>query len=168
MNGRRVRLAVLAPLAVSSLALGSMTFSASTAVAATPSCSVARATAANTVQVSGKDFKANRTVVVASSDGADGSAKADASGNFSLTITGAEGAVSAQQVGGTEAQCGSVAEQEKKNAQDQFSQGYRQGFADMRKDCKKNMPQQDVAPDPNWEAGFDKGAAAAAKQFCND
>lgn len=168
MNGRRVRLAVLAPLAVSSLALGSVTFSAASAAAATPSCSVARATDPNAVQISGQDFKPNKTIVVASSDGADGSVKADASGSFSLKITGAEGAVSAQQVGGPEAKCGSVAEQEKQGAQKQYAEGWNAGYAAKKKDCKAQPPQGAVPLDENWKEGFNAGAAEAAKKFCKD
>ncbi|MEV6572325.1 hypothetical protein [Streptomyces sp. NPDC051577] len=55
---------------------------------------------------------------------------------------------------------------EGQTAPEQFRQGFRQGFQDLRQDCGKK-PQQGVAPvDPNWEKGYTAGAAAATKQFC--
>ncbi|AYN39451.1 hypothetical protein D9753_11580 [Streptomyces dangxiongensis] len=124
----------------------------------------------NAVQVSGNGFKANKTVVVDSSAGADGSVKANANGRFFTTITGARGFVTAHQVGTSMAKCGFVRQGQQNNAKAQYRQGFSDGFADLKKDCKKNQQQQfDHAHrvDSNWQRGYNDGAAAAAKQFCN-
>ncbi|MFB0618255.1 hypothetical protein [Streptomyces sp. AGS-58] len=168
MNGRRVRLAVLAPLAVSSLALGSLSFSATTAAAASPSCSVGTGSGQNTVQVRGSGFKPNKTVVVDSSRGADGSVRANANGRFSTTIMGARGFVTAHQVGTSGARCGMAKPGQQNNAMMQYRQGFKDGFADLKKDCKKNQQQFAVPQkvDPNWQRGYNDGAALASKRFC--
>ncbi|MFF1284164.1 hypothetical protein [Streptomyces sp. NPDC058299] len=170
MNGRRVRLAVLAPLAVSSLALGSMTFSATTAAAASPSCSVGTGNGQNAVRVSGSGFKPNKSIVVDSSQGADRSVRANGNGSFSTTIMGARGFVTAHQVGTSGARCGMVKKGQQNDAKAQYRQGFKDGFADLKKDCKKNQHQFAVPQkvDPNWQKGYDAGAATASKQFCND
>ncbi|MEV5144469.1 hypothetical protein [Streptomyces sp. NPDC052727] len=169
MNGRRVRLAVLAPLAVSSLALGAVTFTASTATAASPTCGVRSTNDPKNLQVSGKDFKPNKAVAVESANGSEGTVKTDASGSFSLTVTDASGTVSAQQVGGPEVKCGTAEQGEQKNAREQFRQGFKDGFADIKQDCKENKKNQGVtAADPNWQSGYKAGAEAALKRFCKD
>ncbi|MDN3261018.1 hypothetical protein QWJ26_14590 [Streptomyces sp. CSDS2] len=167
MNGRRVRLAVLAPLTVSSLAWGAVTFSAPTAAAASPSCSVTSTNTPGNLQVSGRDFRPNKSVAVESANGSEGSVKADATGRFSLTVTGASGTVSAQQIGGPVVGCGTAAEGEQKNAREQFREGFRQGFATVRENCDKRERQRGFARvDENFERGFNAGADAAARRFC--
>ncbi|MFF4716109.1 hypothetical protein ACFY2V_32655 [Streptomyces eurythermus] len=169
MNGRRVRLAVLAPLAVSSLALGTVTFSATTAAAASPTCSVRNTDNPRNLLVSGKDFRPNKSVAVESADGAEGSVRADATGRFTLTVTDASGTVSAQQIGGSVVGCGTAEEGEQGNAQEQYKKGFDQGFATVRKNCAATEPQQGFAAvDPNFEKGFKDGAKQASRQFCED
>ncbi|MEU5082184.1 MULTISPECIES: hypothetical protein [Streptomyces] len=172
MNGRRVRLAVLAPLAVSSLALGAVTFSAPTATAASPTCSVRNTDNPNNLLVSGKDFKPNKSVAVESANGAEGNVKADATGRFSLTVTDASGTISAQQIGGPVVGCGTAEEGEQKNAKEQYREGFDQGFASVKKNCNaqqqgQQQQQQGIAPvDENFQRGFKDGADAAANRFC--
>jgi hypothetical protein len=167
MNGRRVRLAVLAPLAVSSLALGAVTFSAPTATAASPTCSVRNTGNPNNLLVSGRDFRPNKSVAVESANGSEGSVRADATGRFSLTVTDASGTVSAQQIGGPVVGCGTAEEGEQKNAKEQFNEGFRQGFAAVRENCDRREPQRGFARvDENFERGFNAGADAAARRFC--
>ncbi|MFG2932286.1 hypothetical protein [Streptomyces achromogenes] len=167
MNGRRVRLAVLAPLAVSSLALGAVTFSAPAATAASPTCSVTGTDNPNNLLVSGRDFRPNRSVAVESANGSEGSVRADATGRFSLTVTDASGTVSAQQIGGPVVGCGTAAEGEQKNAKEQFNEGFRQGFAAVRENCDRREPQRGFARvDENFERGFNAGVDAATKRFC--
>ncbi|MFF8724972.1 hypothetical protein ACF073_00600 [Streptomyces sp. NPDC015171] len=165
MNGRRARLAVLAPVAVSSLAVGMVTFSAASARAASPDCGLAKTATPDILSVSGQDFKPNKQVALESGAGHEGAIKADASGAWTLQVSSAEGTITAQQIGGPEVKCGTVDQTEQKNAKAQYRQGFREGFADMKADCKSNPPQQ-AAPDPNWQQGFKDGSDVAAKRFC--
>lgn len=167
MNGRRVRLAILTPLAVSSLALGAVTFSAGTAGAASPSCGLSKTGTADVVQVTGKDFRPNKQVALESGAGNEGTVRSDANGGWSLQVGKAEGTITAQQIGGPEVRCGTVEETEQNDARAQFKQGYKEGFADMKADCRKNQ-RQGVAADPNWQEGYDKGSAAAERRYCED
>ncbi|MFF5437417.1 hypothetical protein [Streptomyces achromogenes] len=170
MNARRVRLAVLAPLAVSSLALGAVTFSAPTAAAASPSCSVRNTDNPNNLTVSGRDFKPNKSVAVESASGSEGSARADATGRFSLTVTDASGTVSAQQIGGPVVGCGTAEEGEQKNAKEQYRDGFDQGFAAVKRNCNAQQQQQQglVGVDENFQKGFKDGAKRAGQLFCED
>ncbi|MFF4847523.1 hypothetical protein [Streptomyces sp. NPDC001194] len=52
--------------------------------------------------------------------------------------------------------------------ENQYSTGFQQGLKDTLATCQKNAPKQ-VAPDPNWQAGYDKGAATALdSKRCTD
>ncbi|GAA2736101.1 hypothetical protein [Streptomyces nogalater] len=169
MNARRVRLAVLAPVAVSSLALGTVTFSASSAAAASPTCSVRNTENPRNLLVSGRDFRPNKSVAVESASGAEGSARADATGRFSLTVTGASGTVTAQQIGGPVVGCGTAEEGEQRNARQQYREGFRQGFATVRENCDTRERQRGFARvDENFEKGFKDGANLASRRFCED
>ncbi|MFE2553370.1 hypothetical protein ACFXGI_33265 [Streptomyces sp. NPDC059355] len=44
--------------------------------------------------------------------------------------------------------------------ENQYSTGFQQGLKETLATCQKNAPKQ-LAPDPNWQAGYDKGAATA-------
>ncbi|WP_405761881.1 hypothetical protein [Streptomyces sp. NBC_00045] len=46
-------------------------------------------------------------------------------------------------------------------SQDQYGKGFRQGLKDNLESCKKTQPQHLTQPDPNWQAGYDKGAETA-------
>ncbi|MEU9286858.1 hypothetical protein AB0D57_19625 [Streptomyces sp. NPDC048275] len=166
MNGYR-RLAVLAPLTVSSLVLGSLTFLAAPAhTAPAPSCGLSKSQTAGEATVNGKDFKPNKSVAFESAAGTEGTTKADASGKFTFTVKEAEGTVTAQQIGGPEVKCGTIAETEKKNAEEEFRRGFRDGLRETRETCKKEKPKTADALDPNYERGYDKGAARALERFC--
>ncbi|MGW6820334.1 hypothetical protein [Streptomyces sp. NPDC055005] len=74
------------------------------------------------------------------------------------TVTGA---------GGQSANCtgnGIAAEAEKEGdqtqANEQYRTGYTQGLKDTLATCEKNPP-KNLAPDPNWQSGYDKGAETA-------
>ncbi|MFI9187001.1 hypothetical protein ACIGXG_32810 [Streptomyces goshikiensis] len=45
-------------------------------------------------------------------------------------------------------------------ANEQYRTGYQQGLKDTLATCEKNPP-KNLAPDPNWQSGYDKGAATA-------
>ncbi|MFE4206850.1 hypothetical protein ACFRSX_15750 [Streptomyces goshikiensis] len=45
-------------------------------------------------------------------------------------------------------------------ANEQYRTGYQQGLKDTLATCEKN-PSKNLAPDPNWQSGYDKGAEAA-------
>ncbi|MCX4696389.1 hypothetical protein [Streptomyces sp. NBC_01408] len=67
---------------------------------------------------------------------------------------------------GEKAPCVDAKAAAQKNSREQFANGYRAGFTDLRKDCQKQPPQGTV--DPNFEKGFNAGAAAAEKRFCTN
>ncbi|QES50661.1 hypothetical protein DEJ50_25320 [Streptomyces venezuelae] len=46
-------------------------------------------------------------------------------------------------------------------AREQYRTGYQQGLKDTLETCEKNPPKGLAAPDPNWQAGYDKGAETA-------
>ncbi|WP_181796459.1 hypothetical protein [Streptomyces sp. WELS2] len=171
MNARRVRLAVLAPMAVSSLVLGTVTFSTTTAAAASPTCSVRNTGNPDNLLVSGNGFRPNKAVAVESANGSEGSVKADATGRFSLTVTDASGTVSAQQIGGPVVGCGTAEEGEQKNAKDQYNQGFKQGFAAVKENCDAQQQQQQnqglTRVDENFQRGFKDGAKQATEEFCD-
>ncbi|CAL9454347.1 MULTISPECIES: hypothetical protein [Streptomyces] len=168
MNARRVRLAVLAPLAVSSLALGTVTFSASTAAAASPTCSVRSTDNPRNLLVSGRNFEPHRLVAVSSASGGVRAVRAGATGRFSLTITDASGTVRARQSGGRTVRCGTAGTGQD-NARKQYREGFRQGFAAVRANCDATQPRQGFAAvDENFRKGFRDGARLASRQFCED
>ncbi|UFR02363.1 hypothetical protein KBP30_14750 [Streptomyces sp. Go40/10] len=165
MDGRRVRLAVLTPLAVSALTAGAVTAAAPPAAAASPTCGVSRADGPTHLEVVGEDFEPDKAVFVESAHGAEGTVRTDAAGAFSATISHAAGTVSARQVGGPEVRCGTAEQGARMNAQEQYAAGYKAGYAAMKNDCDvrdlKRVPVND-----NFRNGFEDGAAAAGKKFC--
>ncbi|MEU3860920.1 hypothetical protein AB0F03_26700 [Streptomyces sp. NPDC028722] len=94
--------------------------------------------------------------------------RTNANGGFFTTIMGASGLVTAHQVGTSGAKCGMAGNGQHNDAKAQYRQGFKDGFADLKKDCKKNQQQFAVPQkvDPNWQKGYDAGAAAASRQFC--
>ncbi|GGZ50630.1 hypothetical protein [Streptomyces subrutilus] len=164
---RRIRLAVMTPLIVSSLALGSASLLSSSAHAATPSltCSVKKSgtTGKFDVNVSGAQPGVRVTIKGGNSTA---SSLADDSGKASTAGFIPVGAVTAQQKN-TKVTCGTVKQAEQKDAQSQFSTGFRKGFADSKADCKKEGPPQGIAPlDANFVKGYNAGAQAAIDKFC--
>ncbi|MEF9903133.1 hypothetical protein [Streptomyces sp. P9-A2] len=168
MNGR-FRLAALAPLLVSSLAVGSVPLVAGSAqaVAPTATCHVTQSPGSSLFNIIGQGLtpgaevtikQANSTIIMTA--GADGKL----SGSAGLGATG--GPVTMQEKGGPTLSCGTVEQAEQQDAQDQFKKGFTQGFALAKATCKEQAPQGAVAVDPNFEKGFKEGAAAAIAQFC--
>lgn len=167
MNGRRVRLAVLVPLVVSSLTAGAVELAASPAAAASPTCGVSRADGRANLKVIGRDFESNKAVFIESAQGAQGTVRTDAGGNFSATITHARGTVTARQVGGPEVGCGTAERGGRQSAQEQYAAGYKAGYAAMKRACDVRRL-QGVTVNENFREGFRDGAAAAEKKFCGD
>ncbi|MEU6593164.1 hypothetical protein ABZ923_28740 [Streptomyces sp. NPDC046881] len=165
MKGRRVRLAVLTPLAVSALTAGTVALAAAPAAAASPTCGVSRADGPMHLEVVGEDFTPDKAVFIESAHGAEGTVRTDAGGAFSATISHAAGTVTARQAGGPEVRCGTAEQGARRNAQQQYAAGYKAGYAAMKNDCDvqdlKRVPVND-----NFRNGFADGAAAAAKKFC--
>ncbi|MEU9378555.1 hypothetical protein AB0D94_33045 [Streptomyces sp. NPDC048255] len=159
---RKIRTAVLAPLTVSSLLLGSVALTSNAAQAVpSASCTVKESATAGRFDVTGKGFQPGKAVLLESRNGTSTST-ANAKGEVSSTGFFTSPAVTAVQFGTAEVTCGTVQETEQKDAQDQYRKGFRQGLADTKEDCKKEPPKQGVAPlDPNFEKGYNAGAAAA-------
>ncbi|WP_412075598.1 hypothetical protein ACLF6K_06675 [Streptomyces xanthophaeus] len=170
---RRIRLTVLTPLVVSSLALGSVPLLASSAQAAAPSltCSLKQtpgATGKYDVHVTGA--QPGVKVVIKggtpqnqfiSTSLADDDGVATTSGFIPV------GRVTAEQEAEGEVSCGTVKQAEQQDAQAQYAAGYRKGRADTKADCKVEAPPQGVAPlDPNYERGYNAGAKSAEEEFC--
>ncbi|WP_329361192.1 hypothetical protein [Streptomyces sp. NBC_01483] len=161
---RRMRMAVLSPLSVSALALGSMTFFAAPAQSAAPSCAVAQG-AGTAITVTGKSFVPNKTVVI-DSGGSDGSAKANATGVFTVSLPDATGTVTAQQINGAAVKCGTVEEQKASEDKAAFDEGWQAGFKRGKDTCKTTPLQGEVANSEQFNKGFDAGAKTAVDKFC--
>lgn len=167
---RKIRLAVLAPLTISSLLLGSVALTMSSAQAVpSATCTVTDSKTAGKFDVSGKGWKPGKTVFLEANNTHTASLKTNANGEFSSTDFFPAGAtITALQPGVPEATCGTAKDTEQKDAQEQYRMGYRQGVADTKADCKKDAPKQGVAAlDPNYEKGYNAGAAAVlASALC--
>ncbi|MGW5664305.1 hypothetical protein ACWEWG_30210 [Streptomyces sp. NPDC003758] len=166
----RSRLAALAPLALSSLALGSLPLTAAPAQAATPkaTCHVTQdAQKPDRFNVIGTGLTPGADVSI-SQGGATAFLRASADGGLSGTLTVSQkgGPVSMQEEGGPKLSCGSVKQAEEQQTQDQFAKGFKDGFNLAKATCKAQAPQGVTAVDPNYEKGFNAGAAAAIAKFC--
>ncbi|WP_411107722.1 hypothetical protein [Streptomyces sp. cmx-4-9] len=163
----RTRLAVLTPLLVSSLGLGAVGLAVSSAHAAVPDASCLVKTQHNgaKVTVNGSGFKPKTKVLVEGSTGKTFTANVTGSGSFGVANLPA-GSYTATQSGTGEVSCGSAKESGQKDAQGQFRKGFKDGFADLRQDCKQKANPGLTAVDPNYEKGYTAGAAQAVKQFC--
>ncbi|TDU77522.1 hypothetical protein [Streptomyces sp. KS 21] len=164
----RIRLAVLAPVVVSSLALGSAPLLAASAqAAAVPSltCSVKQtpnATGKYDVSVTGA--QPGTTVTVHGGNATNQfnfATKADDDGNASTSGFIPAGKVTASNED-DKVSCGTVKQAEQKNAQDQYNAGFQRGLFETLKTCKENSAQQRLAqPDPNYERGYNAGVDKA-------
>ncbi|MFD9334961.1 hypothetical protein ACFWBF_11230 [Streptomyces sp. NPDC060028] len=168
---RRVSLAVLAPVMVSSLALGSVAFLGEPAQSAVPSasCSVSQnPQKPDGFDVKGEGFTPGERVVIQAQNGEGLRLTATADGTVSIAGIPKEASPFTMKQGdGPKITCGTVKEAEQKGAQDEYRKGYRQGVADTKADCKAEPPKHGLAPlDPNYEKGYNAGAAAALAQFC--
>ncbi|MEU6893997.1 hypothetical protein ABZ934_19760 [Streptomyces sp. NPDC046557] len=169
---RRIRLAVMAPLAVSALTFGSVSLLAGSAQAAAPSlsCSVKQSATAGKydvtltggqpgVEVTFTGGTSNHRFI--SSTQANDSGVASTGGFIPV------GAVTAEQ-GGKKITCGTVKEAEQQDARAQYSAGFKKGFDETKANCKAAAPPQGFNQlDPNFEKGFNAGAKAALEsKFC--
>ncbi|MFI8518201.1 hypothetical protein ACIGEZ_10330 [Streptomyces sp. NPDC085481] len=162
-------MAVLAPLTISSLLLGSVALTMSSAQAVpSATCTVKESATAGKFDVTGKGWKPGKIVFFESNNTHTATRTANAAGEVSVTAFFPAGTITALQPGVPEATCGTVKETEQKDAQEQYRMGYRQGVADTKEDCKKEPPKQGVAAlDPNYEKGYNAGAAAVlASALC--
>ncbi|MFI6150687.1 hypothetical protein [Streptomyces sp. NPDC051109] len=167
---RCIGLAVVAPVMVSSLALGSVAFLPGAAQAAVPtaSCSVKQsAQKPDEFDIEGQGFRPGEPVNVQTKTGFGVIFIAKADGTVSTGAAKDQAPFTMKQGNGPKISCGTVNEDGQKDAQVQYRTGYRQGVADTKADCKKEPPKQGVAPlDPNYEKGYNAGSAAALAQFC--
>lgn len=162
---RRMRMAVLPPLTISALALGSVTLFATPAQSAGPSCAMAQGAAGTPVTVTGKSFVPNKTVIV-DSGGSDASIKANVTGAFTVTLPDATGTVTAQQLNGPAVKCGTVEEQEASESKASFDEGWQMGFKRGKATCNTAMPRGAVANEEQFNKGFAVSAKAAVDKFC--
>ncbi|MED7821183.1 hypothetical protein [Streptomyces chiangmaiensis] len=160
----------MAPLALSSLALGSLPLMAGSAQAVTPkaTCHVTQdAQKPERFNVVGTGLTPGADVTVAQG-GHKTFFTATAEGKLSsnLTIASTGGTVTMQEEGGPMLTCGTVKQAEEKQTQDQYAKGYEDGFKLAKATCKAQAPQGITTLDPNYEKGFNAGAAAAIAKYC--
>ncbi|MEV6729805.1 hypothetical protein [Streptomyces sp. NPDC051364] len=163
----RIRLAVLAPVLVSSLALGSAPLLAASAqAAAVPSltCSVKQTpNAAGKYDVTATGAQPGTTVTFRGGTANKFSAEVTVNDGGTATTSGfiPVGKVTASNQD-EKVSCGTVKEAEQQDAQAQYSKGFRKGLAETQEGCKKKPQNQNLAQlDPNYEKGYNAGAAAA-------
>ncbi|GGT54760.1 hypothetical protein [Streptomyces atratus] len=170
MNGR-FRFIALAPLAVSSLALGSVSFATGSAQAVAPAatCHVTQDPGGNAFNVIAQGLTPGSPVQlrvggkitpVALEAGADGGLQT------SLSVITGFGAMTLQEEGGPRLTCGTVKQAEEKEVNDQLAMGFKAGFAAAKEACTAELPAGIAAPDPNFEKGFNMGKDAAIARFC--
>lgn len=169
---RRIRLAVLAPLAVSTLAFGSASLLGGSAQAAAPSlsCSVKQSATAGKYDVTLTGGQPGVEVTFTggtSNHRFTSTTQANDSGVASTSGFIPVGAVKAEQ-GGQKITCGTVKEAQQQDARAQYSAGFKKGFAETKANCKAPAPQNNLTQlDPNFEKGFNAGAKAALEsKFC--
>ncbi|MFD6937165.1 hypothetical protein ACFYRL_34615 [Streptomyces goshikiensis] len=171
----RIRVALFTPLIASSLAVGTLGFAVSSAHAAQSaaptkaSCSTKASTnGTGRVTVSGTGFRPSTKVLLEGSTGKTFTASVTPSGGFAVANL-EDADYSATQSGTGEIACGSAKAAEQKDAKAQFKEGFSQGFALVKADCKKLNQQNKnnlAAVDPNFEKGFKAGSELAAQRFC--
>ncbi|MFF9005310.1 hypothetical protein [Streptomyces goshikiensis] len=171
----RIRVALFTPLIASSLAVGTLGFAVSSAHAAQSaaptkaSCSTKASTnGTGRVTVSGTGFRPSTKVLLEGSTGKTFTASVTAGGGFAVANL-EDADYSATQSGTGEIACGSAKAAEQKDAKAQFKEGFSQGFALVKADCKKLNQQNKnnlAAVDPNFEKGFKAGSELAAQRFC--
>ncbi|NXY96246.1 hypothetical protein HYE82_18010 [Streptomyces sp. BR123] len=164
---RRIRLAALAPLVVSSLALGPAALLTGSAEAAAPSlvCSVKKSATAGKYDVSVTGATPGVSVTVTGGTPQNqfaSTALADDNGDMTTSGFIPVGRVKAGEEGGTMVNCGTVKQAEQQDAQAQYSAGFQKGMAETRAGCaKKPLAQGFAQVDPNFEKGYNAGAQAA-------
>ncbi|MFI9269155.1 hypothetical protein ACIGXM_00300 [Kitasatospora sp. NPDC052896] len=172
---RTCRLAMLAPLVLSSLALGPAA-SAHPVAGQAPALASAKAKCLLTQDtanskpdapkfiLAGAGFKAHS---VSFAGGNGGGVTTTTNGSFSVNDLNAGRYTAKSDKDGT-VNCGRTPQATggQKNAKAQYRQGFSDGFAAIKKDCEAKPPQSLATVNPNYVKGFDDGAALATKQFC--
>ncbi|MEU8585700.1 hypothetical protein AB0C59_01610 [Streptomyces sp. NPDC048664] len=180
---RTRRLAVLAPLVVSSLALAPVAAAhAASGPAHSPAAVPAKARCLLTQDAANSKPGDPKFTLLASGLKSDGvsfsggngggfSKVTDGAISFSglnpgtYTITGdKDGTVKCGKTPGAK----TTDNGEKQDAKKQFKKGFSDGFAAVKKACDAKLPQGLTAVDPNYESGFKAGAALAATTFCGE
>ncbi|MFD8859807.1 hypothetical protein [Streptomyces vinaceus] len=173
MRKTLVRISVLAPLVASPLVLGPLAAALPAAAApAAGTCTVSESKytpKANKWSVSGDGFPANTTVAVKGDNGYS---------NPSYAVT-ADGKVRILEltaghytVGGVACTGGAAPEKDAsgtdpgKDPKAQYDMGFQKGFQAIRNSCTATQPKTLTEIDPNYQKGYDNGAALAAKRFC--
>ncbi|MFJ3880738.1 hypothetical protein ACIPW5_25170 [Streptomyces sp. NPDC090077] len=170
---KSTRLSVLAPLLVSSLAIGPAAFAQAPAADARVPAGTCKLQAGgynnpSSLKLTGNGFPENTTVEIKSDGGYANSYKVPTGGNFQLnglpygTYTVAGTSCS----GGGPAKQGDQQQPNTDAAKTEYDKGYRSGFQAVKDNCQAKPPQTAVPPDQNWTDGYNAGAALAAKTFC--
>ncbi|MFI6145135.1 hypothetical protein [Streptomyces sp. NPDC051109] len=168
MRSKLVRISVLVPLAASPLVLGP-TLLAHPAAAASPACQVVQGYAppSNNWAINGTGFTGD-TVQVTGDNGYTGSTKVTGgsirvpgllAGHYTVAGTECTGGGAPATKDGTDTGTDAKAE---------YDKGFQKGFQTIRGNCSAKPPQALNEVDPNWQKGYDNGAALAAKSFCGD
>ncbi|MEV6576801.1 hypothetical protein AB0M92_01390 [Streptomyces sp. NPDC051582] len=175
MRNKFVRIALLAPLVASPLILGPM--ASARPAAAAPAAGTCKASEsaytpkANKWSVFGDGFPANTTVAVKGDNGySDPSYQVTGDGKVRIveltaghyTVGGVActgGADPAKDGTGTGTDTG-------KDPKAQYDAGFQKGFQAIKNNCTAVMPKTLTQVDPNYQKGYDNGAALAAKTFC--
>ncbi|MFD4131403.1 hypothetical protein [Streptomyces goshikiensis] len=176
MNRGSFLVLTMAVTAACTASLGSVAV-ARTSVVPAASCSVAvDRENPNTVVVSGEGFKGTSVTLTAA--GGDGTWTGIPAPNGSFTRGSLPDHVYTAQSGQDPAVgCGNAAKPQSPPpspptspppANEQYRMGYQQGLRDTLATCEKNAP-KNLAPDPNWQSGYDKGAETAINsKRCTD
>ncbi|WP_327133392.1 hypothetical protein OG311_23955 [Streptomyces sp. NBC_01343] len=174
MRNKSLRIAVLIPLAASPLVLGPTVLAHPAAAApAAGTCNVTNGYAPppNTWAINGSGFTGD-TVAVKGDNGYSNPAAKVTNGSVreggvpqghytvgGVTCTGGKDPVDAGTGTGTDTGA---------DAKAQYDKGFQKGFQTIRGSCSAKPPQTLGEVDPNWQKGYDNGAALAAKSFCGD
>ncbi|MFD0354989.1 hypothetical protein ACFVHW_14820 [Streptomyces sp. NPDC127110] len=169
MRNKLLRIAALTPLAASPLLLGPAVAAHAVSAAPAASCDVRPGYDPKPYNwaINGSGFPGT-TVAVTGDNGYS---------NSSVTVT--NGAVRLSgltaghyTVGGVACTGGAAPEgtgtgtDQGADAKAQYDKGFRKGFQAIRADCAAKPPKTLGDVDPNWQKGYDAGAALAAKTFC--
>ncbi|MFD7080423.1 hypothetical protein [Streptomyces sp. NPDC059918] len=178
MRNKFLRIALLAPLAASPLVLGPMASARPAAAPAAGTCKASESAytpKANKWSVFGEGFPANTSVAVKGDNGySDPSYQVTDDGRVRIveltaghyTVGGVActgGADPVKDGSGTGTGTGTDTG---KDAKAQYDAGFRKGFQTIKDSCGAQQPRTLNQVDPNWQEGYDKGAALAAKRFC--
>ncbi|MFD8980163.1 hypothetical protein [Streptomyces sp. NPDC059564] len=170
MMKKFVRIAVLAPLAASPLVLGPTALAHPAAAPAAGTCSVVQGYAPppNNWAINGTGFTGD-TVPVTSDNGATipaakvtaGSVRVSglSAGHYTVGGVACTGGQDPATGTGTGTDTGA-------DAKVQYDKGFQKAFQAIRASCTATQPKTLGEVDPNWQKGYDAGAALAAKTFC--